>query len=204
MNNEIKAVIFDVGGVLIRTHDWSGRQRWEARLGLAPGGADAIVFNSDMGQSAQRGEVTDADLWTWIGEELRLGDDLDAFRHDFWAGDRLDEDLVQFIGSLRPTYQTAIISNATDALLTNVTDLYPMADAFDLIVGSAYEKTMKPDAPIYQRTLERLGRDPEEVIFVDDAPANIAAARALGWNAIHFTPDTDVPRILREEYEVGS
>ncbi len=204
MNSEIKAVIFDVGGVLIRTHDWSGRQRWEAQLGLHPGGADAIVFNSEVGQSAQRGELTDAELWHWIGEELRLGNDLETFRHDFWAGDSLDENLVQFIRNLRPTYQTAIISNATDALLTNVTDLYPMADAFDLIVGSAYEKTMKPDAPIYERTLERLGREPGEVVFVDDAPANIAAARALGWNAIHFTPDTDVVRVLHEEFRVSS
>lgn len=202
MNSEIKAVIFDVGGVLIRTHDWSRRRYWETHLGLPPGGTDAIVFHSEVGQKAQRGELTDEDLWRWIGEELRLGDKLEQFRSDFWAGDRLDEELVEFIRNLRPAYQTAIISNATDALLTNVTSVYPMADAFDLIVGSAYERTMKPDAPIYQRTLERLGRKPEEVVFVDDAPANIAAARELGWNAILFARDVDVPRVLREEFGV--
>lgn len=202
MNSEIKAVIFDVGGVLIRTHDWSRRRYWETHLGLPPGGTDAIVFHSEVGQKAQRGELTDEDLWHWIGEELRLGDKLEQFRSDFWAGDRLDEELVEFIRNLRPAYQTAIISNATDALLTNVTSVYPMADAFDLIVGSAYERTMKPDAPIYQRTLERLGRKPEEVVFVDDAPANIATARELGWNAILFARDVDVPRVLREEFGV--
>lgn len=203
MSNEIRAVVFDVGGVLIRTHDWSGRQKWEARLGLPAGGADDIVFNSDIGQRAQRGELTDAELWRWIGQELRLGGELEQFRRDFWSGDRVDEDLVQFIRELRPTYQTAIISNATDALLTNITERYPLADAFDLIVGSAYEQTMKPDEPIYNRTAQRLGRAPREMVFVDDAPANVAAARALGWNAIQFTPDVDIRRVLREEFGVG-
>lgn len=203
MNSQIKAVVFDVGGVLIRTHDWSGRQKWEARLGLPPGGADQIVFNSDVGQRAQLGELTDAELWRWIGETLQLGEELEQFRTDFWAGDRLDKELVQFIHDLRPAHQTAIISNATDALRTTITDLYPMADAFDLIVGSAYEKTMKPDEAIYLRTAQRLGREPDELVFIDDAPANVVAARALGWNAIQFTPAVDVRRVLQDEFDVG-
>jgi beta-phosphoglucomutase-like phosphatase (HAD superfamily) len=48
----IQAVIFDVGGVLLRTEDRAPRQAWEARLGLEPGGAEALVFNSEMGQKA--------------------------------------------------------------------------------------------------------------------------------------------------------
>jgi glucose-1-phosphatase len=204
MNNSIKAVIFDVGGVLIRTHDWSSRQAWEARLELPPGGADAIVFHSEMGQRAQRGELSDEALWSWIGKELALDEDLNAFRAAFWAGDRLDEALVQFIRDLRPVYQTAIISNATDALLENLTVHYPMADAFDLIVGSAYEQVMKPESEIYITALERLGRLPEETVFIDDAPANIAAARDLGMYAIQFAPDIDVRRVLREQYGVKS
>jgi 2-haloacid dehalogenase len=46
---------------------------------------------------------------------------------------------------------------------------------------------MKPDARAYQITLERLGRTAGETIFVDDMPANIAAAAALGIHAVHYT-----------------
>ncbi|MEI2422138.1 HAD-IA family hydrolase, partial [Arthrospira platensis SPKY2] len=102
------------------------------------------------------------------------GPGLADFQQRFWAGDRLDQGLVAYIQSLRPRYQTAIISNFKDDLLALITHTYPMAHAFDLIVGSAYEGIMKPDPRIFQRTLARLGRSPEEAIFIDDFPHNVA------------------------------
>jgi epoxide hydrolase-like predicted phosphatase len=189
----IKAVIFDIGGVLIRTADHSGRLAWEECLGLANGEAEFVVFNSEMGIKAQVGEISDAELWDWVGKRLDLSAvDLDAFRTAFWSGDVLDEELVKLIRRLRPRYQTAVISNATRALRETLRDEYQIADAFDLIVGSAEEKVMKPDRAIYIRTLERLNRKASEAVFIDDFEKNIAAARELGMKAIHFVPGIDV------------
>ena len=194
----IKAVIFDVGGVLIRTADHSSRRAWERRLGLAEWESEQIVFDSEMGQMAQRGEIETAELWSWIGRHLNLDDPtLQAFQAGFWAGDVLDTELVTFIRQLRPQYQTAIISNATNTLRQMLTTKYPIADAFDLIVVSGEEKVMKPDPAIYERTLERLGRRPEEAVFVDDFAHNIAAAEQVGMATIHFRPDTNVPEELK-------
>ncbi len=190
----IKAVIFDVGGVLIRTPNRENRHRWETKLGLAEWESEEIVFGSEMGTKAQRGEISDAALWAWVGERLGLGAaELAAFRHDFWAGDELDEGLVDFVRALRPFYQTAIISNATDNLRHALNHTYPIASAFDLIVCSAEEKIMKPDPQIYQRTLNRLGREARETVFIDDFKHNIEAAQSLGMQAIHFKPGIDVP-----------
>lgn len=191
MSSPIRAVLWDVGGVLVRTFDHSGRQAWESRLGLPPGGAEAIVLNSEMGRRAQRGEIGDAALWEWVRERLALGDDLEAFRRDFWRGDRVDESLVALIRRLRPRYQTAVISNATDALLTTLGG-YGLRGEFDLIVGSAYEGIMKPQPAIYERALRRLGRAAEEAVFIDDAPGNVTGALAVGLRAIHFTPAIDL------------
>jgi epoxide hydrolase-like predicted phosphatase len=187
----IKAVIFDVGGVLLRTADQSHRQRWEDQLGLRPGGLEAIVLNSEMGHKAQRGEISDEALWAWAGERLDLGKGLDAFRSDFWAGDVLDQELIAFIRTLRPAYQTAIISNATDALTTTLTR-HGIIDAFDLVVGSAEEGIMKPDPAIFISTLARLNVAPEEAVFIDDFQHNISAAHDLGLATIHFQPGVDV------------
>jgi len=188
----IKAIIFDVGGVLIRTEDHSYRRRWEEELGLRPGEAEEIVFNSPMGQKAQRGEVSDEELWNWVGKRLELGEQLGTFRDDFWAGDVLDEDLVALIRSLRPSYQTAIISNATDGLRHSLTNKLSIADAFDVIIGSAEEHIMKPDTAIYQRTLDALGRRPQESVFIDDFRKNVVAARDLGMSAIHYRPGVNI------------
>jgi putative hydrolase of the HAD superfamily len=197
MSDEIRAVIFDVGGVLVRTFDHAGRRAWEERLGLNAGGADEVVFNGVGGQRAQRGEISDADQWEWVRQHLGLGAELDTFRSDFWSGDRVDTVLVDLIYRLRPRYQTAIISNATDQLLEWL-EHYDLTAAFDVIVGSAYEKVMKPDPVIFQRTLARLGRRPAETVFIDDAPANVEAARSLGMQAIRFTPELDLVAALAE------
>ena len=192
----IKAVIFDVGGVLVRTNDHSHRRYWENRLGLQEGESEEIVFNSAMGQKAQIGEISDEELWAWVGQQLDLGEDLDAFRSAFWAGDVLDTKLISFVRTLRPAYQTAIISNATDSLRETLGDKFQIADAFDLIVGSAEEKVMKPDHRIYQIALDRLGCHPVEAVFIDDFAHNISAAQNLGLATIHYKVGTDISEEL--------
>lgn len=189
----IKAIIFDIGGVLIRTPDRASRLRWEQKLGLAERASEEIVFGGEMGTKAQQGAITNEELWQWVGRHLNLdGDDLAAFQRDFWAGDILDEELVNLIRQLHRRYQTAIISNATDALRLALTDQFQIADAFDLIVCSAEEKIMKPDPHIYLLTLERLGREPAEAVFIDDNLDNIIGAQAVGLHTIHFNPQVDV------------
>ncbi len=195
----IQAVIFDVGGVLVRTPDRTSRRIWEEKLGLAEWESEDIVFGSEMGQKAQQGAISDAALWSWVGQRLNLNTaELEAFRQGFWAGDVLDVALVDFVRGLRPFYQTAIISNATNNLRHALTHTYPIADAFNLIVCSAEEKVMKPDPRIYQRTLARLGRQAEETVFIDDFQHNIEAARRLGMHVIHFHPGVNVPGELEK------
>jgi epoxide hydrolase-like predicted phosphatase len=190
----IKAVIFDVGGVLVRTPDRNRRRSWENQLGLSEWESEEIVFGGEMGTKAQLGQIGDDALWTWVGQRLGLNhDNLAAFRHDFWAGDILDSSLIEYIRRLRPYRQTAVISNATDKLRHTLDETYAIADAFDLIVCSAEEKIMKPDHEIYRRTLDRLDRRPEETVFIDDTLANVQAARQLGMKALHFFPSMDVP-----------
>lgn len=195
----IKAIIFDVGGVLLRTEDRAPRQQWEAKLGLPPGGAEALVFNSEMGQKAQRGEITEPELWQWIGSHLDLsGLETAAFRRGFWAGDELDTGLVALIRQLKTRYQTAIISNYASNLRPELTDLFQIADAFDEIIISCEEPVMKPAPEIFHRALARLGRQPNEALFIDDFKHNVVAAEAVGLAAIHFQPGIDLPHAFQQ------
>jgi HAD superfamily hydrolase (TIGR01509 family) len=83
-----------------------------------------------------------------------------------------------------------------DELQEVITVRHPMADAFDLVVGSAYEKVMKPDARIYELTLARLGRQPAEAVFIDDMLHNIEGARQVGLATIHYQAGMDVTAAL--------
>lgn len=196
----IKAIIFDIGGVLIRTEDRTPRAALEQRLGLQPGEAEFLLYNSDRGRQAQHGAISAQEQWAWAQQRFGLTDlEMQQFRADYWGGDRVDTNLLELIRSLHERYQTAIISNAMDDLLEDVMPrIDPDGTLFDVVVGSAYERVMKPAPEIFLRTLERLGRTPAEAIFIDDMPTNVAGAQAVGLAAIHFQPGLDLQRALAE------
>jgi len=67
------------------------------------------------------------------------------------------------------------------------------------IIVSGVEKLVKPDPAIYELTLRRIGRPAQDILFIDDSAANIAAASALGFQTHHFTdPDALRPRLAAE------
>jgi len=68
---------------------------------------------------------------------------------------------------------------------------FPVLDHMIDIVVSGPEKLSKPDPAIFQLAAARFGHAPERMLFIDDNPANVATARALGWNVHHFLGDAD-------------
>ena len=60
----------------------------------------------------------------------------------------------------------------------------PFDELFDVILDSSAVGLRKPDPAIYRLTCERLGLDLAECLFVDDLECNVAAARALGMEAL--------------------
>lgn len=64
---------------------------------------------------------------------------------------------------------------------------FPVLDPMIEIVVSGVECLTKPDPAIFHLAAQRFGHAPERMLFIDDNAANIASARALGWQVHHFT-----------------
>ena len=64
--------------------------------------------------------------------------------------------------------------------------------------SSAEMKLMKPSAEFYREVIRRIGVEPEEILFVDDSPANVEGAREVGINARHFIPGSDLGLCLAD------
>ena len=195
----IKAIIFDIGGVLIRTHDRSHRNNLEDRLGLPRGESEILVFNGEMGRKAQHGEISSAELYGWIQTHLKLDDaGIAQFKYEFWAGDQLDVDLVNYIRQLRKKYTVCVISNFMDELPHMLKTDFPAADAFHFTVVSAHVGVMKPNPFIFEYTLKLLNLQPEETVFIDDFQHNIDGCKAVGMHGILFKPNIDLKVSLEE------
>ena len=180
----IKAVIWDLGGVIVRTEDFTPRDSLADHLGLSRAEIDRIVFEDDDRFSAQLGEIDGDVHMKTIYKKLGLS--AEDFRQHFFGGDRVDEELVAYIRSLRPLCTTALLSNALSNLRTFLTQEWKIADAFDLIVVSAEEHLLKPDPAIYRLALNRLGVVATEAVFIDDMAANVEGAQQVGMQGIQF------------------
>lgn len=197
----IKAVVFDVGGVLLRTEDRSHREALEEKYHLPPHGTDALVFDSPAAKSATLGTATPDTIWGHIAQALQLSpEELHQFQVAFWRGDRLDEDLLDFLQGLRTEYTTALLSNAWSNLRTILARDYDILEGktVDHILISAEIGYAKPDPRIYHHLSEKLSIDYASILFVDDFIENVEAARKLGICSIHFAPEKDMIQVIQE------
>jgi len=187
----IKAIIWDVGGVLLRTEDYALREQLAAELGVTRDHLEMAVFAGEIGGQAQRGEISVSELWEAVRQAYDLShEEVIRFEEFFWGGDVLDTKLIDHIRSLKGKYHTGLLSNAWLDLRAVITDRWQIEDAFDTMTISAEEGVMKPDARIYQIALARAGIEPTEAVFIDDFPHNIAGAHAVGMHGILFeNPD---------------
>lgn len=197
----ISAVIFDFGGVLVRTEDRAPRLELADSLGMTYQELNDLIFESESARLATVGEITTQEHWESLRAELGLSaDEFPRVPKEFFGGDVLDEALIDTIHALRPRFKTALLSNAWDDLRDVIINEWKIADAFDELIISAEEGVAKPDAGIYELTLERLNVAACEAVFVDDFPRNIAGAQAVGMHAIHFQDSkqvhTELDRLL--------
>jgi len=197
-DRSIRAVFWDLGGVIVRTHDWGGRARWEKRAGLSPHELERIVFKGEMGERAALGQASSDDVWTWVLHHLGFPEsERSAIERDFFSGDQVDNELISFIHCLRPEHKTGMISNAWPELRHWLEVEWCIADAFDHIVISAEVGVLKPDPHIYHLALNGLGVSPSEAIFIDDLRKNVTGALDIGMQAIHFKTTEQVMYELR-------
>ncbi|MEI7846215.1 MAG: HAD family phosphatase [Chloroflexota bacterium] len=182
----IKAIYFDLGGVILRTEDKTPRAILGSEFGMSYEEIDRFVFESKTSALASIGKVTEEEHWLDVTRRLNLPEtEMPRIRTAFFSGDRVDQDIIDLLRSLRKTHKTGLISNAWDDLRRWIIS-QEFDDAFDFITISAEFGIAKPDARIYQYALENLGVEAQQAIFVDDVEKNISACEVMGMHGVHF------------------
>jgi glucose-1-phosphatase len=181
----IRAIILDVGGVILHERDHTKRYEWEVRLGLPHGELTRRVLDSEPAAHAASGQVSERAVWQAVGKQLGLVDEqIWELQRDFWSGEQLDSVLVEFLQSLRPRYKIGILSNAWSDARAFHNTRFRFDTWVDVAVYSAEVKLLKPDPCIYQLVLAQLRLSAEACMFVDDKLVNVQAAQALGMAGI--------------------
>lgn len=173
---------FDVGGVLTRVGP-DVANVWQERLGMTHAEFGKALASVDRDGRAYTGRLSQADFQARLSTALGLSaEQADEFKEDMFG--ELDAELCAYAASLRPRYATAILSDTIDGARSEYQARYGFEQLVDVIIYSCEVGLAKPDPRIYQLLCDRLAVSPGEVVFLDDRPENVNAARELGIHAL--------------------
>lgn len=198
-------IVFDFAGVLFgwqptqllrrclpaRATDEASARRWEAAIFQGYGG--------DWGEF-DRGTVSAAELVRRIASRTGLG------RHEVQAVvDAVPAELqplpesVALLRRLRQAgHSLYFLSNMPEPYAAHLEREHDFVGWFDAGVFSARVQFNKPESRIFELAAQRFKAPPASLVFIDDVPANVQAARAAGWQALHFRDATTCEIELRE------
>lgn len=183
----IKAVVLDIGGVLEWTPSTGHTERWEGKLGLAPGDLDRTM--DDVWRDGRLGAISEEQVAAAFAERLRLSPgDVEAFLHGFWDEylGTANTELIDWFAALRPRYRTGILSNSFVGARERERAAYGFEDLTDVLVYSHEVGVAKPDPAVYLLTCRRLEVSPEEAVFLDDRQGAVDGAAGVGMATVLF------------------
>jgi putative hydrolase of the HAD superfamily len=193
---EIEAIVSDFGGVLT-TPLLSSFMAVQDEIGIEPeqlGKALRAVSEEDGANplyAMERGELSEADFLERLshGLEPLLGHrpHLHRFREIYFTALHPNEETIALMRELKASgLRMAMLTNNVREWEPLWRAMLPVDEIFETAVDSAFVGVRKPEARIYELTLERLGLPAEACLFLDDIELNCEGARAAGMSAVHF------------------
>jgi len=193
---EIRAVISDFGGVLT-TPLLGSFLALQDEIGISPedfgksmremtaAGAENPLY------AMERGEITEEAFLEKLADGLEpiLGHrpHMHRFRELFIGTLRPNEEMIALMRDLKADgLRMAMLTNNVREWEPLWRAMLPVDEIFETVVDSAFVGCRKPEARIYELTLERIGMPAEACLFIDDIEVNCEGGRAAGMNAVHF------------------
>jgi len=188
MRKEINAVIFDMGGVLLKTANPVPREALAKRFGVTCTELETFIFMSETSLRSEVGELSDKEHWEIALRHFNQPvDDYLAVYDEYFSGDAIDQELLDFAVSLKSNYQLGLLSNAWLNARAQLNKHFKFIDVFNVSVFSSEVGMRKPDQAIFKLMLKKMGVKAENAVFIDDMQSNVEGAISSGLHAIRYT-----------------
>lgn len=187
----IRNYIFDLVGVVA---DFGTKQIFQHFIEL--GATDVWELNNEMDLGLLSGE----DFLQLVHERCE-GVTVEELRREYMGPMTLPVEHLELLCQLRKEHRVFLLSNVGDMHWQHLVEEmsakgYPVDECFDAVFPSFRTHVNKPDLRAYQNVLDAAGLDPAETVFLDDSPANVAAAQSLGIQGILVKPAFPNPQLL--------
>jgi putative hydrolase of the HAD superfamily len=193
---EIEAIVSDFGGVLT-TPLLRSFMAFQDTTGISTEnlGKAMAAIGAEDGENPlyrlERGEITETAFLERLGEGLEplLGHrpELHRFKEIYFEALDPNEQMIELMRELKAEgHRMAMLTNNVREWEPLWRSMLPVDEIFETVVDSGFVGVRKPEARIYELTLERIGLPAEACLFVDDLAHNCDGARAIGMQAVHF------------------
>ncbi len=180
----IRAVIFDLGGVIVKfTND-----QYYHRLAEISGKKHEFVKRAVESKELpllESGKISITEFNAAVAKKL----DIKTGRMDWFSfykkTVKLDMAMLKLVDSLHKRHVTAFLTNIDESRYLYTAKILDM-DLFDYKFQSCYLGMRKPDPRIYVHVLKKMHIKPEEAVYIDDRLENVRGAKRVGINAVHF------------------
>jgi putative hydrolase of the HAD superfamily len=194
--DHIGVVLFDLGGVLVELSGVSSMLGWmENRISreelLRMWLASPVVRAFETGQVAS--ELFADQLIVEMNLPVGRDELLDEFTR--WPTG-LFPGALELIGRVPRRYTRATLSNTNALHWPRLMQEMQLAGVFDHYFASHLIGKIKPDEEVFHHVTQELGCKAGEILFLDDSPLNVAAAKRVGINAVQTRGIAEAERIL--------
>ncbi|TRZ95724.1 HAD family phosphatase [bacterium] len=190
INRSIKAIIFDLGNVVIDFDHTIAARKICGLNGKTTQEVYRLFFDSGLTALFEEGKVTPGDFFREVKKLLSLKIDYASFlpiwNEIFFLTER-NRQVYNLAKNLKGSYRIALLSNINILHYNYLKNNFSIFDVFEYIMLSFELGRRKPHPLIYQKTLEMIGVEAKEVFYTDDRPELIASAKELGLAGTVFT-----------------
>jgi putative hydrolase of the HAD superfamily len=196
---KIRNIVFDIGNVLVR---WDSLGIVEAAFGISGEESrtrrHALFVESDIWRALNRGEHTEAGAKAAYVEAGLLSEaEAEAMFAALYDSLHLLEDTPPLMERLAAAgYRLFALTDNVHEIVAHLSSTHAWWAHFEHVTNSAEIGVLKPDPRIYAHLLDTNGLNPEETVFFDDMPGNVAGAHAAGIHAFVFTDAAQAERDL--------
>lgn len=185
----IRAVLCDLGGVVIKIDPDRIRSRW-AELSALPPQLVHSAYPDDVYDSFERDEITEDEYIAHVRDRLSLQGTPEQIRaafNDLYLG--VDEDTVDLLRRLKERGVLVLALTNTNRTHHGVWSrrFAGALDVFEQVHCSHDLRCRKPEPQVFRRVLKAHGLQAGEVVFIDDVPGHVEAAETAGLEALVFT-----------------
>lgn len=156
----------------------------------------AVEVKDKLVGPADRGEISQAELFVRLGEFAGIPPS--RVEEEWWTYVSINNEVIKMVKELKNDHKVALLTNAISDFFREILTRNNLDGLFDHIVVSSEERVAKPDSLIYMKVLERLSVPAEEVLMIDDNPANIQGAKDAGMDGVVFESAEQLREVLSE------